>query len=76
MYFEQKIIDGRLMIRTSPDGEWRVPAGPVPPIIESFMALEADARANVLKLLTGVVCTECGLELDDPDCCRKGAGRD
>lgn len=70
MYFEQKIIGGKLMIRTSPNGEWYVPAGPVPPIIEAFMALESDARANVLTLLTGMVCSSCGLMLDDPDCCK------
>jgi hypothetical protein len=70
MYFEQKIIGGKLMIRTSPNGEWYVPAGPVPPIIEAFMALESDARANVLALLTGVVCSNRGLMLDDPDCCK------
>jgi hypothetical protein len=72
MYFEQKIIDGKLMVRTSPNGEWYVPAGPVPPIIEAFMALEADARANVLQLLAKEVCTDCGLALTDPDCCRRG----
>ena len=73
MYFEQKIIDGKLMIRTSPDGEWRVPAGPVPPIVEAFMALEAVRRAYVLQLLTKEVCVQCGLHLTDPDCCQKAA---
>ena len=73
MYFEQKIIDGKLMIRTSPNGEWYVPSGPVPPIIQAFMALESDARAYVLQLLTKEVCLHCGLFLTDPDCCQKAA---
>jgi hypothetical protein len=75
MFFEQKIINGKLMIRTSPDGEWYVPAGPVPPVVEAFMALEADARANVLKLLAETVCTKCGMNLTDPDCCQKAGER-
>jgi hypothetical protein len=69
MYFEQKIIDGRLMIRTTPNGEWREPDAPVAKVIAEVMAMDPDARGNILRLLAETLCSHCGHEKGHPDCC-------
>ena len=50
MYFDAKIIDGRLYTKTSPNGEWTQAIGNMAQAVESLCRISVDERQTVLAL--------------------------
>lgn len=62
MFYEEKLINGLMRCRSTPNGEWRLAARPQAAIINSLMALTDEQRIEVFRFF----CTTCGC--DDPQC--------
>ena len=62
MYYEEKIIDGRLHFRTTPDGEWRILSTTKAVIVNLLMEFSENDRLDVFSHF----CSSCGT--DDPSC--------
>lgn len=57
MFYEERVIDGRLMCRSDPKGEWRpVRSSPHVAAVEALIALTDEQRMDALSLF----CTHCG----------------
>lgn len=64
MYYEEKLIDGRLMCRTKPGGEWRPVISDVATAVNLLAHLTDDERVSVFSNF----CTYCGTT-QLPCCC-------
>lgn len=51
MFYEEKIINGILYCRTTPDGSWQVKTGHSADAIKSLLAMSEDARNATLAQL-------------------------
>jgi hypothetical protein len=58
MYTEHKIINGRLMFRSSPNGPWRKDSGPVADIVNNMLGMTKEDRLMAMKFF----CNKCGTE--------------
>ena len=62
MYYEEKIINGVLHCRSTPDGEWRPATSAHAVAVNALMALTDEQRMEAF----GFFCCHCGT--DDPRC--------
>lgn len=56
MYYEEKFIDGKLMFRNLPKGEWHEKTTAVAIVANQIMKLNMEERVE----LFGLFCTHCG----------------
>ncbi len=56
MYYEEKFINGKLMFRNMPDGEWEEKTTAVAIVANQMMKLNDEERVK----LFGLFCTHCG----------------
>ena len=56
MYYEEKIIDGVLMYKTTPSGEWGVVTGPRAYAVNLLVKISEEQRLSVF----GYFCPHCG----------------
>lgn len=49
MYYEEKIIDGILMYKTSPNGEWLVVTGTRADAINILVKMSVEQRLEVIR---------------------------
>lgn len=49
MYREERIINGKLMERGSPDGPWREVQGPIADAVNALLILDIHERAQALR---------------------------
>ena len=62
MFYEEKFIDGKLMFRTTPKGEWEHKTTSVALVANQLILMTDDERVELFSLF----CTHCGS--DDPRC--------
>jgi hypothetical protein len=56
MYYEEKIMDGVLMYKTNPNGEWMVATGTRAEAVNSLVKLSEEQRLEVVMYF----CPHCG----------------
>lgn len=56
MYLEERIINGWLHVRSTPDGEWRLANSPVALVVNSIVELSEEKRLEVMRMF----CNGCG----------------
>lgn len=56
MYYEEKIIDGVLMYKTTPNGEWMVATGTRAEAVNSLVKMSEKQRLEVVRHF----CPHCG----------------
>lgn len=56
MYHEQKIINGILHWRGTPNGEWIKSLGSISDVINSMIGMNDDDRMTIFRMF----CTHCG----------------
>ncbi len=64
MYYEYKIVDGQLMVRNEPRGEWKPIYNPVADAVNILSALTDDERLEVMRSF----CHSCGCIEGDRPC--------
>lgn len=62
MYYEYKISEGRLWVRSTPTGEWQTAIGGIANGVNALLILDEQQRQEVFRLF----CTHCGVP--DPRC--------
>lgn len=62
MFYEEKIIGGRLMCRTSPTGDWHPSTKSYTTAVKVLLLLSEEDRVNAMSFF----CHHCGT--DDPSC--------
>ena len=62
MYYEEKVINGVLHCRSTPNGEWMPATSAHATVVNALMALTYEQRMEAF----GFFCTHCGR--DDPRC--------
>jgi len=56
MYYEEKFIDGKLMFRTIPEGDWHINNRAFAKVANKVLALTEDERVEVFSCF----CNHCG----------------
>lgn len=64
MYYEERMINGLLHIRTTPNGEWRLPVQGKAKIVNDLLQLSDEQRKEVFEHF----CTHCG-DINPPGGC-------
>lgn len=54
MYYEEKVIDNRLMFRTSPNGDWKLLDGMIVDAINLYLSMSLDTRRNFINKLKSI----------------------
>lgn len=62
MYYEEKFIDGKLMYRNTPEGDWHIKHNAYAKVANRVYSLSDEERMEVFSLF----CTHCGS--DNPRC--------
>ena len=56
MYYEEQVIDGVLMCRSEPAGEWRPATAPYAAAVNALLALTDEQRGEATRFF----CSHCG----------------
>lgn len=56
MFYEERVMNGVLMCRSTPDGEWRMATTPHAQSVNALLALSESQRKDVLAFF----CLHCG----------------
>jgi hypothetical protein len=51
MYYEEQVIDDRLMFRTSPNGDWKLADGMIADLINLYLKMSPDIRKDFIYKL-------------------------
>ena len=56
MFYEEKIVDGILYCRTSPNGEWQPATDRRAQLVNELAQMDDERRLSIM----GLFCSECG----------------
>jgi len=54
MYYEEQVIDNKLMFRTSPNGDWKLLDGVVADLINLYLSMSLDTKRIFMKKLESI----------------------
>jgi len=54
MYYEEQVIDNKLMFRTSPNGDWKLLDGVVADSINLYLSMSLDTKRIFMKKLKSI----------------------
>ena len=54
MYYEEQVIDNKLMFRTSPNGDWKLLDGVVADLINLYLSMSLDTKRIFMKKLKSI----------------------
>jgi len=54
MYYEEQVIDNKLMFRTSPNGDWKPLDGVVADSINLYLSMSLDTKRIFMKKLKSI----------------------
>lgn len=54
MYYEEQVIDNKLMFRTSPNGDWKLLDGVVADSINLYLSMSLDTKRIFINKLKSI----------------------